>query len=89
MAEINNPKNVEKCLQTKVTTAFYVNVPNYLPWILEETGIDRLGMKNKTDGVVVPGWFESTIAPPKKNGGNLIGFSGFLVIFYFAFVTVM
>lgn len=62
------------------TTAFYVNVPSYLGWILEETGIDRLGVKNKTDSVIVPGWTESTGLPPKKNDGNVTAFCGFLVV---------
>lgn len=70
LADINSPKNVEKCFSSQRTTAYYTNVVNYLDWILTETGIANLGAKNRTDGSIVTGWTSNTLAPvlpPKKS----------------------
>ncbi|CAO1330428.1 unnamed protein product [Diamesa serratosioi] len=83
LADINPPKNVEKCFASQRTTAYYTNVVNYLDWILTETGIANLGAKNKTDGSVVSGWISTTappVLPPRKSGAAPVGISSLFQI---------
>lgn len=92
LADINPPKNVEKCFSSQRTTAYYTNVANYLDWILSETGIANLGVKNKTDGSVVTSWISTTqapILPPgvKKSGAAPVKTSSVLQITLF-FLTL-
>ena len=86
LADINKPINTEKCLKTMKTTAFYINVPNYYTWILDVTGVDRLGVKNKTDSAYVP-WISSTMEPLKKNSANhpIFNFNLFIIVIFIDF----
>ena len=93
LADINPPKNVEKCFSSQRTTAYYTNVANYLDWIMTETGIANLGVKNKTDGSVVTSWISPTEAPVllpgvKKSGSAPVSFSSVLQITLF-FLTFL
>lgn len=90
LADINPPKNVEKCFSSQRTTAYYTNVANYYDWILAETGIANLGVKNKTGGAgsVVTGWISTTEAPVplpgvKKSAAAPVRISGVLQITLF------
>lgn len=91
LADINPPKNVEKCFSSQRTTAYYTNVGNYLDWILSETGIANLGAKNKTDGSVVTSWISTTetpLLPPKKSAAASVKISTiFQIIPLFFFLT--
>jgi hypothetical protein len=71
LADINRPKSAEKCFSTRQTTAFYVNATLHLEWLLSETGLTNLGMKNRSESQTIPSW-SSTEAPPKKNSSERI-----------------
>lgn len=81
LADINHPKNVEKCSSTLRTTAFYVNATMHLEWLLsEDMGITNFGMKNRSDSQNASSWSSTTEAtaiststtPPKKNSSEKI-----------------
>jgi len=68
LADVNPPKNVEKCFLNQQTTAFYVNVTTYLDWLLEVTEEVQFD-KNRTviPPPLIPGWVsptESPVLPP-------------------------
>ncbi|XP_070494989.1 trypsin eta-like [Chironomus tepperi] len=68
LADVNPPKNVEKCILNQQTTAYYINVTMYLDWLLETTEEVQFD-KNRTviPPPSIPSWVsptESPVLPP-------------------------
>lgn len=63
LADINAPKNVDKCFLNQQTTGFYVNVAMYLEWIANVTELAQFDV-NRTEipATIAPSW-SSTETP--------------------------